>query len=852
MSSPTADDLFRDFCRAGDPKSLAGVFDLAAPELLRVARHLTVSGSEPEDLVQATFLTAIESRRKWDASRPVVPWLVGILVNHARMSRRRSRRTPDPSAIHKQAVSGPEQAACDRELAEQLERALSQLPDVYRPVVRLTLEHGLSPVEIARTLDRERGTVRSQLSRGLEMLRKALPAGIGVGVAATATPGWGLAAVRADVLERASTVANAAGAAGGSAVTVQKWVVSLLVLLVATWALQSSLSSGDGDVAIDQAAAITRSVESKSAAAPPSSLAIDGRTIQHSSTATTATRSKPRFGSLVVRILQKDSGEPLAGVPVVVQRSGALRHETLFPAAVGVTAGDGAARFDRVLQGSYELRALPSTAEADAWVSAGKTNEVDLNIAAGVRVEGDVVDANGTPVPGASIYLDTGLTRSWATLARADGQGRFVVRGVSSGFRIGARHAGFAPSPHHSVRGADGSTVRLRIVLGRPAARIHGRVVRDPGEPAAGAIIAILDEQKGEGRRDQDGLLWRDAEPIVLRADSNGEFESQQVPPGPITLIASRPGLPGRTATQLKLELLPGESRFVELRLARSAVVHGRVESEQHAPVRDKIVHLLPVRTRTAPGLSKYDVNAFVQSSARSDANGRYRLDGVMPGRYRLWTEGQVPGSRTEIEVFAGSSYRADLEVVARARLDLRVVDGVGRELAGWLVSVQLWRAEKPSGSWHEQLTSPCGTVSFPDMPIGTYKVLLAPKGTADTSHALDAFVVDDVRPSGKEERLRVPWDRLPSAVVRGTVVDDFARAVPSAELRLGSKSRPPADAVYHVDPLTGRVDASEIPPGRYSIRVLAPEHRTLDLGVRELAPDEVLELGPLRLRRAK
>ena len=41
------------------PGSAHEVFDLAAPELMRVARHLCRDESEAEDAVQATFLTAL-------------------------------------------------------------------------------------------------------------------------------------------------------------------------------------------------------------------------------------------------------------------------------------------------------------------------------------------------------------------------------------------------------------------------------------------------------------------------------------------------------------------------------------------------------------------------------------------------------------------------------------------------------------------------------------------------------------------------------------------------------------------------------------------------------------------------
>ncbi len=54
--------LFRRYLRTGRPADLAEVFDLIAPELMRMARHLTRDEAEAEDLVQVTWLIAIEKR----------------------------------------------------------------------------------------------------------------------------------------------------------------------------------------------------------------------------------------------------------------------------------------------------------------------------------------------------------------------------------------------------------------------------------------------------------------------------------------------------------------------------------------------------------------------------------------------------------------------------------------------------------------------------------------------------------------------------------------------------------------------------------------------------------------------
>jgi DNA-directed RNA polymerase specialized sigma24 family protein len=73
--------LFECYRSKNDLGALAEVFDAVSAELLRVARHVAGRGIDPEDLVQSTFLAAIERADTFDVERPLVPWLMGILIN---------------------------------------------------------------------------------------------------------------------------------------------------------------------------------------------------------------------------------------------------------------------------------------------------------------------------------------------------------------------------------------------------------------------------------------------------------------------------------------------------------------------------------------------------------------------------------------------------------------------------------------------------------------------------------------------------------------------------------------------------------------------------------------------------
>src|SRR5688572_29115247 len=139
--------------------------------------HLARDPVEAEDVLQATFLAAIEAADSFDEQRRLLPWLVGILARQAGLSRRRARRVVEPDRLIERAEADPFETASAREFSEELVVALQSLPEKYREVIWLHLADGKRPVDIARDLDRAPGTVRMQMHRGLDLLRRALPAG---------------------------------------------------------------------------------------------------------------------------------------------------------------------------------------------------------------------------------------------------------------------------------------------------------------------------------------------------------------------------------------------------------------------------------------------------------------------------------------------------------------------------------------------------------------------------------------------------------------------------------------------------------------------------------------------------
>lgn len=151
--------------------------------LLRVARSLTPSPADAEDLCQETLLRAYRAIGSFDGRHPR-SWLLTIMRN-ARINQVRRRRPdllddPDATFDRLQDTSPDGASAETLAMADTFEAgvdaALCGLPPVFRQVVELVDVGGLSYREAAEALDIPVGTVMSRLHRARRRVRDALAA----------------------------------------------------------------------------------------------------------------------------------------------------------------------------------------------------------------------------------------------------------------------------------------------------------------------------------------------------------------------------------------------------------------------------------------------------------------------------------------------------------------------------------------------------------------------------------------------------------------------------------------------------------------------------------------------------
>lgn len=162
--------------RAGDATALDQLLVPCLDWALRLARRLTPSEADAEDLLQDTCLRAIERLDSFRAGMRFAPWFARMLYNLA-FNRQKAARVRAVEPLHEELAADtmtPLHDVMAGEVRARFSAALQQLPARQQVVVLMFEVDGLSTAEIATSLDITTETVRWHLHAARKTLRAVL------------------------------------------------------------------------------------------------------------------------------------------------------------------------------------------------------------------------------------------------------------------------------------------------------------------------------------------------------------------------------------------------------------------------------------------------------------------------------------------------------------------------------------------------------------------------------------------------------------------------------------------------------------------------------------------------------
>ena len=175
-----------------------------SPAMMRVARMYVPTAAIAEDVVQETWLAALQGLDRFEGRSSLRTWVFSILVNRARTRGQRERRSVPFASLAREETDGefaavdpdrfvgggtgagawaappvrwweePERALASDEAVERIEAEIAKLPQMQRTVITMRDVEGLSSEEVRSALDISETNQRVLLHRARSKVRAGL------------------------------------------------------------------------------------------------------------------------------------------------------------------------------------------------------------------------------------------------------------------------------------------------------------------------------------------------------------------------------------------------------------------------------------------------------------------------------------------------------------------------------------------------------------------------------------------------------------------------------------------------------------------------------------------------------
>lgn len=477
------------------------------------------------------------------------------------------------------------------------------------------------------------------------------------------------------------------------------------------------------------------------------------------------------------------SGRPLPGAEVQLPPGAMMRRGGFHRTG---TDGDGHYVLDSLPPGPLTVEATHpdhGTARRQVELRVGE-NSLDITLEGGNEVSGRVIDDAGTPVAGAEVWLASSAAfQPFSTMSQGDGSFRFAAVADGS-YQAGVDKTGFARAERVPVT-VDGSSVtgiELRLTKGGAiVGRITGVEIAD--------LARVQVQARGRGM------------PSGGRVEPDGSYRIDHLGEGEWRVRAELPGTGLYAEGVARLEPGASEARL-DLDMEHGLELSGQVR-RNGAPVAGEPLFLEgPQRTM-----------------GETDADGRFRFQGLPSGSYKLWVGGRS-GLRHEETVELQADRDVTIDIPA-ADVAGRVVDAAdGSPLAD--VAIQLLAADGDRASGQAQSDSR-GAFVLRGVAEGTWRVRAQADGYAPAETTVR---VDGADPAEIEISLRATEGvtlqvatatGLPPRTLFYVVLDGAGRKAGDGTVVVGEG---------------GRARLSRVPPGSWAVLLLTESAAALEVQV--------------------